>query len=653
MCGITGFGEITRERSADELQALVTRMRDALCHRGPDDAGLWVDAEAGIALGHRRLSIIDLSPLGHQPMFSANGRYAIIFNGEIYNFKILRAELESLDHKFRSHSDTEVMLAAFEQWEPFAATQRFNGMFAFALWDRSERRLYLARDRMGEKPMYYGWQGKTFLFGSELKALRLHPDFKGEINREALTLFLRYSYIPAPHCIYSGIHKLPAGAMLSISFANGKSELPAPIPYWSFREAAHQGVQMPGNLSDEDAGAQFDSLLRDAVKLRMESDVPLGAFLSGGIDSSTIVALMQAQSSRPVQTFTIGFHESGYNEAVHAKAVAQYLGTEHTELYVTPEETLAVIPRLPALYDEPFSDSSQIPTFLVAQMARRYVTVSLSGDGGDELFCGYKHYVVGREVWDRMKWLPRPLRAVLAKAIAATPVGFLNGSLPWLRSTTAKYGRAGAVGDKLHKFAEVMAVKKPEEFYQSLVSHWKRPAELVVGGREPMAAFIDPGLHLDLPSFTQRMMYLDALIYLPDDILVKVDRASMGVSLESRVPLLDHRIVEFAWQLPLRMKLRGGKSKWLLRQVLYQYVPATLIERDKMGFGVPLDAWLRGPLREWAEALLEEQRLQREGFFHPQLIRTKWQEHLSGQREWHYYLWDVLMFQAWQERWLH
>ena len=652
MCGITGFCEISRERHAEELQATVIRMRDALHHRGPDDTGIWVEAASGLALGHRRLSIIDLSPLGHQPMFSASGRYVIIFNGEIYNFKILRAELESLGHKFRSHSDTEVMLAAIEQWQPLRAVQRFNGMFAFALWDRRERRLYLARDRMGEKPMYYGWQKNTFLFGSELKALRRHPDFLNAIDRQALTLFLRYSYIPGPYSIYAGIHKLPAGTMLAMDFAEGAPTLPAPMPYWSLREAARQGVEKPAALSDEEARAQCDALLREAVSLQMISDVPLGAFLSGGVDSSTIVALMQAQSTRPVRTFTIGFHESSYNEAGHAKAVAQHLGTEHTELYVTPEETRAVIPRLPALYDEPFSDSSQIPTFLVAELARRHVTVSLSGDGGDELFCGYKHYLVGREVWDKMKLMPQPLRSTLAKMITATPVGFLNGSLSWLQSATAKYGRAGAVGDKLHKFAEVMAVEKSEAFYQSLISHWKKPAELVVGGAEPLAAFADPELHLDLPSFTQRMMYLDALIYLPDDILVKVDRASMGVSLESRVPLLDHRLVEFAWQLPMRMKLREGKSKWLLRQVLYQYVPPPLIERGKMGFGVPIDAWLRGPLREWAEALLDEHRLRREGFLNPAAIRQKWQEHLDGRHEWHFYLWDVLMFQAWQEQWL-
>lgn len=661
MCGITGFIDFKRERSNEELRALVTRMATAIQHRGPDDAGVWCDSENGVAFGHRRLSIIDLSPLGHQPMCSANERFVIIFNGEIYNFRALRAELESLGHKFRGQSDTEVMLAAFVQWPVKAALQRCNGMFAFALWDRRERCLYLTRDRMGEKPLYYGWQGDTFLFGSELKALRAHPSFKNEINRDALTLFLRYSYIPAPFSIYTDIHKLPAATFLKLDCSQAQAALPEPEPYWSLREAAQHGVAQASSLLGLQAGSlrydtaatitQFDALLREAVKLRMEADVPLGAFLSGGIDSSTIVALMQAQSSRAVKTFTIGFHERDYNEAEHAKAVARHLGTEHTELYLTPEETRAVIPRLPAMYDEPFADSSQIPTFLVSQLARRHVTVSLSGDGGDELFAGYKHYQAGQKIWSKIQWMPALMRRQLARAITSVSPQTWSASLRWLQSSMAKYGRPGEVGDKLHKVAEVLAMARETNFYQMLSSHWKTPEQIVIDGHAPRAAFSDPQWQIELPSLMHHMMFMDAAIYLPDDILVKVDRASMAVSLESRVPLLDHRVVEFAWRVPLSMKLRDGKSKWLLRQVLYKYVPPALIEREKMGFGVPINAWLRGPLREWAEPLLDAQRLQREGFLQPQLIQQKWQEHQRGEHDWQYYLWDVLMFQAWLEEW--
>ncbi len=661
MCGITGFIETQRERSNDELHALVTRMATAIQHRGPDDFGAWCDAEAGVALGHRRLSIIDLSPLGHQPMCSADGRYVIIFNGEIYNFRALRAELESLGHKFRGHSDTEIMLAAFVQWSMKDALQRFNGMFAFVLWDRRARCLLLARDRMGEKPLYYGRQGNTFLFGSELKALRAHPSFKNDINRDALTLFLRYSYIPAPYSIFTGIHKLPAATFLKLDCASPSLALPQPEPYWSLRETAQSGVAQVSSLHGSQTGslrydasetiAQFDELLREAVKLRMEADVPLGAFLSGGIDSSTIVALMQAQCARPVKTFTIGFHEQGYNEAEHAKAVAQHLGTEHTELYLTPEETRAVIPRMPMMYDEPFADSSQIPTFLVSQLARRHVTVSLSGDGGDELFAGYRHYQAGEKIWSKIKWLPTSVRTTLARAIQSIPVSAWNRCFGWMNGALAKYGRPGAIGDKMHKVSEVLAHAHEANFYQMLSSHWKAPEQVVLHGREPRAGMLDPQWQLALPELMHLMMFLDAAIYLPDDILVKVDRASMAVSLESRVPLLDHRVVEFAWQIPLALKLREGKTKWLLRQVLYKYIPPTLVEREKMGFGVPIHQWLRGPLREWAATLLNEQRLQREGFFLPQPIQQKWQEHQRSAHDWQYHLWDVLMFQAWLEEW--
>jgi len=627
-------------------------MADTLRLRGPDDGGAWVDADAGIALGHQRLSIIDLSLEGHQPMHSFCGRYVIAFNGEIYNYQDIRHELEQESQGYaipwRGHSDTEVALAAISRWGIEAAVRRFVGMFAFALWDRTERVLYLVRDRLGEKPLYYGRMGRSILFGSELKALRAHPDFKGEINRDALALYLRHNCIPAPYSIYRGIYKLPPGTMLAVS--DRDAPFPDPVQYWSVREAAEHGLAEPFTGSTEEAIAALDGLLRDAVGLQMVADVPLGVFLSGGIDSSTVVALMQAQSDRPVKTFTIGFNETGYNEAEHAKAVARHLGTEHTEFYVTPEEAMAVIPRLPALYDEPFADSSQIPTFLVSEMARRSVTVSLSGDGGDELFAGYNRYFWGRSIWKRVGWMPQPLRVAAAVALTAVSPQSWDRVFAAAKSLLPAKLKQSTPGDKIHKLAEVLAVESPEAMYRGLASHWKDPASVVLGSSEPPTALTDRRLWSDLPDFTQRMMYLDTVTYLPDDILVKVDRASMGVSLEARIPFLDHRVVEFAWRLPLSMKVRDGQGKWLLRQVLYQYVPKELVGRPKTGFDVPIDAWLRGPLRDWAEDLLGERRLSEERFFDPVPIRDKWNEHLSGARNWQYYLWDVLMFQAWLDQ---
>ena len=621
-------------------------MTDTLVHRGPDDGGVWEDIRAGIALGNRRLAIVDLSPEGHQPMRSASGRYVLAFNGEIYNFWMLREELEGRGHPFRGHSDTEVMLAAFTEWGIEGALERFNGMFAFALWDREERSLHLARDRMGEKPLYYGRMGDVLLFGSELKALRAHPRFKGEVSRNALALYLRHNYIPAPYTIYEGIRKLPPGTRLTIDEAGNA---PGPVPYWSAKEAAERGVANPFGGSEAEAVDELDGLLRDSIGMRMIADVPLGAFLSGGIDSSTVVALMQAQSDRPVKTFSIGFYEDEYSEADYAKEVARHLGTDHTELYVTPEEAMSVIPKLPTLYDEPFSDSSQIPTYLVSELARRHVTVSLSGDGGDELFAGYNRYFWGRSIWHKIGWVPPALRGAAAGALTAVSPQGWDRIFKRLGPVLPGKVRQRMPGDRLHKLAGVLSVKSPEAMYMSLVSLWQRPDFIVVGGSEPPTTLTDPGRWAELPDFTQRMMYLDTVTYLPDDILVKVDRASMGVSLEGRIPFLDHRLVEFAWRVPLGMKIKDGKGKWLLRQVLNRYVPKKLIERPKMGFGVPIDAWLRGPLREWAEDLLNERRLSGEGFFDPYPIREKWSEHLSGRRNWQYQLWDVLMFEAWLE----
>ncbi len=646
MCGITGFLDPTAQMNSDSLQAIAKEMTRTLRHRGPDDSGCWVDATPGIALGHQRLAILDLSPEGHQPMISANGRYILVFNGEIYDFLALRQKLQQLGHSFRGHSDTEVMLASFCQWGLQAAIQQFNGMFAFALWDRQERILHLGRDRLGEKPLYYGWLGQTLVFSSELKALAAHPKFQPEIDRDALTSFLRLKYIPTPYSIYKGIYKLPPGTTLSWQ---GEAHHPLPQSYWSIKTVAESGIADPFIGSEQDAIIHLDSLLRDAVGLRMVADVPLGAFLSGGIDSSTVVALMQAQSSQPIKTFTIGFQEDTYNEAEYAKAVAQHLGTDHTELYVTPEEALATIPKLPILYDEPFADVSQIPTFLVSQLAKQDVTVSLSGDGGDELFGGYERYLRGQSLWQKVSWIPTTIRQTVAQTLTSLE------SQTWGRSSND--GRLASLtrpklinlGYKLNRACEVLRTETPEILYMELDSDWQEPSAVVIDGKEPQTIFNTQQHWAALPDFTQWMMYLDTETYLPDDILVKLDRASMGVGLEGRIPLLDHRVVEFAWQLPHSMKIRESQTKWVLRQVLYRYIPPHLIDRPKMGFGVPISDWLRGPLRDWAEALLDERRLQQEGFFNPQPIRQRWTEHLSGVRNWEYSLWNILMFQAWLE----
>lgn len=646
MCGITGFLDPTAQINSDSLQAIIARMTRTLRHRGPDDSGSWVDASAGFVLGHQRLAILDISPEGHQPMISANNRYVLVFNGEIYNFLALRQELQRLGHSFRGHSDTEVMLASFCQWGLKPAIQRFNGMFAFALWDRQEQTLHLGRDRLGEKPLYYGWLGQTLVFGSELKALAAHPKFQPEIDRDALTSFLRLKYIPAPYSIYKGIYKLPPGTTLSWQ---GEAHHPLPQSYWSIKAVAESGIADPFIGSEQDAIIHLDSLLRDAVGLRMVADVPLGAFLSGGIDSSTVVALMQAQSSQPIKTFTIGFQEDNYNEAQYAKAVAQHLGTAHTELYVTPEEALATIPKLPTLYDEPFADVSQIPTFLVSQLAKQYVTVSLSGDGGDELFGGYGRYLRGQSLWQTVSWIPTTIRQTVAQALTSLE------PQTWGRSSNdgqlASLTRPKLInlGYKLNRVSEVLRAETAEILYMELDSDWQEPSAVVIGGKEPQTIFNTQQHGAALPDFIQWMMYLDTQTYLPDDILVKLDRASMAVGLEGRIPLLDHRVVEFAWQLPHSMKIRERQTKWLLRQVLYRYIPPHLIDRPKMGFGVPIGDWLRGPLRDWAEALLDERRLKQEGFFNPQPIRQRWTEHLSGVRDWQYSLWNILMFQAWLE----
>lgn len=649
MCGLTGF--ISAYCRTERMAEVVRSMSGALIHRGPDDEGVWVDGEVGVALGHRRLSILDLSPAGHQPMVSMSGRYVIVFNGEIYNHLMLRDEIGQTDAvaNWRGHSDTETLLAAFEAWGIETALKKTVGMFALALWDRQERMLTLARDRMGEKPLYYGWQGRSFMFASELKALHSHPDFKGLLNRDALAAYLRFNYVPAPFSIFDGVYKLMPGTYLRLSADSSAGTLPDGVAYWRMQDAV--SASRREFHSEHDAVAALDGHLRRAVAGQMLADVPVGAFLSGGIDSSTIVALMQAQSSTSVRTFSIGFHEVGYNEAENAKAVARSLGTDHTELYVTSAQVRDVIPRLPEMYDEPFADSSQLPTFLIAQMTRRHVTVSLSGDGGDELFGGYNRYFWAQSIWNNLNRFPLLARSLAKRAVLNVSPAAWSRLFRLVSPLFPARLRHANVGDKMHKASELLTIERPEDIYLKLVSLWTDPNRIILGGNEPQTAIVDPVAWRSSADFMEQMMYLDSITYLPDDILVKVDRVAMSASLETRVPFLDHRVVEFAWTLPLSMKVRGDRGKWILRQVLDQYVPRGLMERPKMGFGAPIDQWLRGPLRDWAEEMLGSRRLERDGYFDPVPVRKKWAEHLSGRRNWQHMLWGVLMFQAWLDRW--
>ncbi len=623
-------------------------MARSLAHRGPDDSGAWADPEVGVSLGFRRLSILDLSQAGHQPMHSHDGRHVIVFNGELYNFAAIRRTLEQLGHGFRSRSDTEVALAAVSEWGLEGALARFNGMFAFALWDRDERVLHIVRDPLGEKPLYFGWFGPTFLFGSELKALRAHPSFRADVNRDALGLYLRHGFVPSPWTIYAGVSKLGPGKRLAIPTRQGPPRV-EPHAYWSAATVAEHGDRQPLLGSDSEVVSELDVRLREAVALRMQADVPVGAFLSGGIDSAAVVALMQASSNRAVKTFTIGFAEAAQNEAEHAAAVARHLGTEHHELYVTPARAMEVIPRLPSIYDEPFADMSQIPTVLVSELARREVTVVLTGDGGDEVLGGYNRYLSGLAIGRRLAKVPGPGRRGLARIL----------ELPSWERWEALSDSAGRVlpprlrhrhgADKVQKVAAMLRANDVGDLYRSLMSHWDAPERVALGSSEPATPVTEAGLRPVLGDPAAEMMWLDTVTYLPDNNLTRVDRATMSSGLEARPPLIDRTLVEFAWRLPLSVKIRGQEGKWPLRQLLYRYVPQSLVERPKLGFGVPVGRWLQQDLRPWAEDLLDEKRLGEEGFFDPVIVRRAWADHLSGKRNFKDRLWSVLMFQAWLE----
>jgi asparagine synthase (glutamine-hydrolysing) len=640
MCGIAGV------LGGPKLDAeLIARMTRTLVHRGPDDEGIWIDSEARIGLGHRRLAIIDLSAAGHQPMVSPAGRYVLTFNGEIYNYRDLRSQLEAEGHRvqWRGHSDTEILLAGFDFWGIAETLKHASGMFAFAVWDKQDRALTLARDRLGEKPLYYGRQRPRgpFLFGSELKALAAHPSFEPEIDRTALGLYVRYLAVPAPHSIYRGISKLMPGTLLTVR----EQGEPVVETYWSGAEVARSGSANPIDLAPDTAVDELERVLDRAVGRQMVSDVPLGAFLSGGVDSSSVVAIMQKLSPRPVKTFTVGFHEQDYNEAEHAKAVARHLGTDHTELYVSPAEAMDVIPRLPDMFDEPFADSSQIPTHLIAALARQHVTVALSGDGGDELFGGYDRYLLTQGFWNRIAGIPVPMRTAAGRALRLVPAAAWTGLGAAAGGLLPRAMRLQRLGDKVHKGATMLSSETLDELYDFMLSMWRDTSEVVIGAGAA-ADTVQP--HLGDLDGVERMMAQDMLGYLTDDILVKVDRAAMAISLETRVPLLDPEVVAFAWRLPLDFRIRGGTTKWLLRQVLYRYVPQALIERPKMGFGIPLESWLRGPLRDWAEALIDERRLRNEGYFKPDAVRQEWAKLLRGPTNSHK-MWTVLMFQSWLE----
>lgn len=637
MCGIAGIYDFRSRRTGDGMQITIDRMTDTLLHRGPDSRGTWSDVESGIALGHRRLAIRDLSPAGHQPMLSSCGRFVIVYNGEVYSHAEIGRDLAHRGRALRGSSDTEVILEACAEWGVARTVDRLIGMFAFALLDRGTREITLARDRLGIKPLYWGMLGDLFLFGSELKAIRAADGWEPKLDRNALSAFMRHNYVPAPHSIYQEVHKLEPGTLLKL----GPDKKPQLTRYWDLRSVVQRG-RTAADLPEAAALEQLDTLLCDAVKRRMVADVPLGALLSGGVDSSLVTALMAEQSDRPINTFAIGFEERGFDEAPYARQIAMHLGTTHTELYVASQHVLGMVEKLPYWYDEPFADSSQLPTALVCELTRKHVTVALTGDGGDELFAGYSRYTHTLAQWKSHTSNMSPSRQLLANVANSSSAKTLSALL---RLLPTGLGLSG-IGRRWSEFANRVASNDPAVLYRQVLSHWHEPDTIVIDGQEPKGTLWDPTIPTVVPDFLDRMQFLDTMTYLPDDILTKVDRASMSVALEARVPLLDHRVVEFAWQLPQHMKLREGQTKWALRQILYRRVPRNLIERPKMGFGVPLDQWLRGPLRSWADHLLGETRLKQQGLFNPDPIRARWRAHLDG-TNWGYPLWNVLMAQAW------
>lgn len=638
MCGITGICRFDAGFDTQKLQGMIDAMTDTLVHRGPDSRGTWIDPEIGVGLGHRRLAIRDISPTGHQPMVSSCQRYVIIYNGEVYSHKEIGRDLEKCGRHLRGSSDTEVILEACAEWGVEPTVKRLIGMFAFALFDRKEREIFLVRDRLGIKPLYWGLFNGLLVFGSELKALRAADGWEPRIDRNALAAFMRHNYIPAPHSIYRGVQKLEPGCMLRLT----RQGIPEITRFWNLRGIAEQGCAAPSQRPETELLDQLDNLLRDAVQRRMVADVPLGSLLSGGIDSSLVTALMAEQSDRPINTFCIGFQEQEFNEAPYAREIAKHLGTNHTELYVESGHALDLVDKLPYWYDEPFADSSQIPTMMVCELTKKHVTVVLSGDGGDELFAGYNRYALGLDIWNKASAAPYPIRKMLARAMLAHPTSRLDAFGRLLPSRW----RRPHLGSKLHKLANAILQDDPDSMYRRMLSHWHEPDDIVIGAHEAKGILWDETVMRTIPDFLDRMQFLDTVTYLPDDILTKVDRASMSVALEARVPLLDHRVVELAWHMPQHMKIRDKQAKWALRQILYKRVPPHLIERPKMGFGVPFDQWLRGPLRDWAETLLDEKRLEQQGLFKAAPIRERWQAHLEG-ANWGYPLWNVLMAQAW------
>ncbi len=639
MCGIAGFRQLGNMRSASDLLSIAERMGGTLAHRGPDAQSTWHDAKAGIALAHRRLAIVDLSEAGAQPMTSASGKFTIAYNGEIYNFKEVRQELEKTGIQFRGHSDTEVLLEACERWGVYEAIKKFIGMFAFAIWDASKKSLYLCRDRVGIKPLYWYQSADTFMFGSELRALKAHPDFSDNLNHDAIASFMRHNYVPGEMSIYKDVHKVPPGHILE---KNQRGDVSVK-PFWSMSTVVSDGQKNPYEGGDDEAIDHLEQLLADSVKRRMVSDVSLGAFLSGGIDSSVVVALMQKQSDRPVKTFSIGFQEASFNESDHATSVASHLGTEHCNLMVSEKMALDLVPIMSEVYDEPFSDSSQIPTYLLSKLTREHVTVALSGDGGDELFAGYTRYSQAEQyakILLRQPAILRKMEAGFIESISPATWNILTKFLP------SKF-RTVLSGDKLVRLPNVLKTGDSSVLYRSMVSHADYPNDLLLYGQEPTSSIWQGDNGPEHRDFLSKMQYLDTLTYLPDDILTKVDRASMAVSLEARVPILDHRVVEYAWRLPHEMKVRNADEKWLLKQVLYRHVPKKLVDRPKMGFGIPLGDWITGALMEWSEDLLTESSLKKTDVFNVKAIRQKWEQHKSGQVNWQYHIWDVLMMQSW------